>query len=196
MVQTRRSFLMSFLSSAALPVLGTGPASGQGFPQHLTLTPQCGDDDKLTLAQDEGPFFKPNAPLRHELATDVPGGNRITIAGFVMDKHCRPIPGSLLEIWHADNVGRYDNVGFRLRGHHQVDDQGRWWFDTIVPAPYPGRTRHYHFKVQRPGGRILTTQLYFPGEPLNQRDGLFDKRLLLHRTVASDGSIGHYDFIV
>jgi hypothetical protein len=60
MAQTRRLFLMSFLSSATLPVLGTGPASGQGFPQHLNLTPQCGDDDKLTLAQDEGPFFKPN----------------------------------------------------------------------------------------------------------------------------------------
>ena len=71
MLQTRRSFLVSFLSSAALPVLGNGPAGAQGFPQHLTLTPQCGDDDELTRAQDEGPFFKPNAPLRHDLTTDV-----------------------------------------------------------------------------------------------------------------------------
>ena len=68
MLQTRRSFLMSFLSSAALPVVCNGPAGAQGFPQHLTLTPQCGDDDELTRAQDEGPFFKPNAPLRHDLA--------------------------------------------------------------------------------------------------------------------------------
>ena len=196
MLQTRRSFLMSFLSSAALPVLGTVPAGAQGFPQRLALTPQCGDDDELTLAQSEGPFFKPNAPLRHDLATDVRGGNRIMIAGFVIDKHCRPIPGSLLEIWHADDVGRYDNVGFRLRGHQQVDDQGRWWFTTIVPAAYPGRTRHYHFKVQRAGGPLLTTQLYFPGEPLNQRDRLFDRRLLLHLTAALDGSVGRYDFVV
>ena len=194
MLQTRRSFLMSFLSSAALPVLGNGPAGAQGFPP-VALTPQCGDDDELTLAQDEGPFFKPNAPLRHDLTTDVRGGNRIMIAGFVIDKHCRPIPGSLLEIC-ADDVGRYDNVGFRLRGHQQVDDQGRWWFNTIVPAAYPGRTRHYHFKVQRPGGRLLTTQLYFPGEPLNRRDRLFDMRLLLHVTAASDGSVGRYDFVV
>ena len=111
MLQTRRSFLMSFLSSAALPVLCTGPAGAQGFPQRLTLTPQCGDDDELTLAQDEGPFFKPNAPLRHDLTTDVRGGNRIMIAGFVMDKHCRPIPGSLLEIWHADGVGDMTMLG-------------------------------------------------------------------------------------
>jgi protocatechuate 3,4-dioxygenase beta subunit len=196
MLQTRRSILMNFLSSAALPVVGNGPAGAQGIAQHLGLTPRCGDDDELTLAQDEGPFFKPNAPLRHDLATDVRDGNRITIAGFVIDKQCQPIPGSLLEIWHADNVGRYDNAGFRLRGHQQVDDQGRWWFNTIIPAAYPGRTRHYHFKVQRPGGQLLTTQLYFPGEPLNQRDRLFDKRLLLHVTAASDSSVGRYDFVV
>jgi len=196
MLQTRRSILMNFLSSAALPVVGNGPAGAQGIAQHLGLTPRCGDDDELTLAQDEGPFFKPNAPLRHDLATDVRDGNRITIAGFVIDKQCQPIPGSLLEIWHADNVGRYDNAGFRLRGHQQVDDQGRWWFNTIIPAAYPGRTRHYHFKVQRPGGQLLTTQLYFPGEPLNQRDRLFDKRLLLHVTAASDSSVGRYDFVL
>ena len=70
MLQTRRSFFMSFLSSAALPVIGNGRAGAQGFPQPIALTPQCGDDDELTLAQDEGPFFKPNAPLRHDLATD------------------------------------------------------------------------------------------------------------------------------
>jgi len=196
MLQTRRSFLMSFLSSAALPVLGSGPAGAQGFPQRLTLTPHCDDADELTLAQNEGPFFKLNAPLCHDLATDVRGGKRITIAGLVINKHCRPIPGSLLEIWHADDLGRYDDVGFRFRGHQQADDKGRWWFNTIVPAAYPGRTRHYHFKVQRPGGRLLTTQLYFPGEPLNQRDSLFDHRLLLHVTAASDGSAGRYDFVV
>ena len=196
MLQTRRSFSMRLLSSAALPVVGNGTAGAQGFPQQLALTPQCRDDDELTLAEDEGPFFKPNAPLRHDLATDARGGKRITIAGFVIDEHCRPIPGSLLEIWHADDVGRYDNAGFRLRGHQPVDDQGRWWFNTIIPAAYPGRTRHYHFKVQRPGGRLLTTQLYFPGEPLNQRDRLFDKRLLLRLTAASDGSVGRYDFVV
>src|ERR1700747_3899853 len=99
MLQTRRSFSMRLLCSAALPVLN-GTAGSQGFPQQLALTPQCGDDDELPLAEDEGPFSKPNAPLRHDLATDARGGKRITIAGFVI--HCRPIPGSLLEIWHAD----------------------------------------------------------------------------------------------
>lgn len=196
MLQTRRSFLMTSLSAPVLTLVGTRPAATQGVPPRLNLTPQCGDDDEPTIAQDEGPFFKPNAPLRHDLASDVRRGNMITIAGLIVDRHCRPIPRTHLEIWHADDVGRYDNVDFRLRGHHQADDQGRWWFNTIVPAAYPGRTRHYHFKVQRPGGRLLTTQLYFPGEPLNQRDRQFDKRLLLDVMAASDGSFGRYDFVV
>ena len=196
MFQTRRWFLMSMLSSTALPVRGNGPAGAQGFPQPVALTPQCGDDDELTLAQDEGPFFKPNAPLRHDLATDVRGGNRITVAGFVIDKHCRPIPGSLLEIWHADDVGRYDNAGFRLRGHQQVDDQGRWWFNTIIPAAYPGRTRHYHFKVQRPGGQLLTTQLYFPGEPRNRTDGLFRRELLLALSSGARSKEGRFHSVL
>ena len=79
MLQTRRSFLMRFLSAAALPVLGTGPAGAQGFPQRLTLTPQCGDDDELTLAQDEGPFFKPNAPLRHDLTAETGSRSRASL---------------------------------------------------------------------------------------------------------------------
>jgi len=196
MLQTRRSFLTSFLSSATLPLVTTSPAGAQGSRERLNLTPRCDGDGAPTIAQTEGPFFKPDTPLRHDLMADESRGKRITIAGLVVDERCRPIPGTLLEIWHADDAGRYDNAGFRLRGHHQADDQGRWWFNTIVPGAYTGRTRHYHFKVQRPGGRLLTTQLYFPGEPLNRGDGLFDKRLLLDITPASDGSFGRYDFVV
>ena len=49
-------------------------------------------------------------------------------------------------------------------------------FETIVPGKYPGRTRHYHVKVQAPGRSILTTQLYFPGEPGNDGDRIFEFR--------------------
>ena len=45
-----------------------------------------------------------------------------------------------------------------------------WRLDTIVPAEYPGRARHIHVKVQAPRRRLLTTQLYFPGEPGNRRE--------------------------
>ncbi|MGH3322486.1 MAG: hypothetical protein ACRDN9_20380, partial [Streptosporangiaceae bacterium] len=45
---------------------------------------------------------------------------------------------------------------------------------TIVPGLYPGRTRHVHVKAQAPYEPILTTQLYFPGEPRNRTDPLFN----------------------
>jgi protocatechuate 3,4-dioxygenase beta subunit len=65
-----------------------------------------------------------------------------------------------------------------------------------MPAVYPGRTRHYHAKVQAPGSRLLTTQLYFPNEPANQRDGLFQRALLMRVANVDDGLIGRFAFVL
>jgi protocatechuate 3,4-dioxygenase beta subunit len=191
---TRRSLLTAFLT---LPLIDAARmrAYAQAVPQ-LPLTLACDDGDELTLEREAGPFFRPNSPLERDLYPDAPGGERITVAGFVFDNRCRPLAGSLIEIWHADENGDYDSVGFRLRGHQFTDAQGRWWFNTIVPALYPGRTRHFHFKVQRPGGRVLTTQLYFPGENRNEGDRLFHPTLLLDMTLTDDGQFGQFDFVV
>ena len=97
---------------------------------------------------------------------------------------------------HADAQGAYDNQGYRLRGHQFSDARGRYVFDTITPGVYPGRTRHYHVKAQAPGGRVLTTQLYFPDESANRRDGIFDRRLLMRVEAASDGNVGRFDFVL
>jgi protocatechuate 3,4-dioxygenase beta subunit len=191
---TRRSLLTAFLTLPLLKAARTR-AFAQAAPE-LPLTPACDDGDEPTLEREAGPFFKPNSPLNRDLYPDSPGGERITVAGFVLDTRCRPHSGSLVEIWHADENGDYDSVGFRLRGHQFSDTQGRWWFNTIVPALYPGRTRHFHFKVQRPGGRILTTQLYFPAEPRNAGDRLFDEALLLEIKQAGDGRFGRFDFVI
>lgn len=193
-LNTRRSFLTAFL---ALPLIDAArrKALAQTAPE-LPLTRACNDGDERTLERETGPFFKPNSPLSRDLYPDAPGGERITVAGFVLDNRCRPLAGSLVEIWHADEHGDYDSVGFRLRGHQFTDTRGRWWFNTIVPALYPGRTRHFHFKVQRPGGRVLTTQLYFPGEPGNAQDRLFHETLLLGMRDTDDGGFGQFDFVV
>src|SRR4051794_5524169 len=82
---------------------------------------------------------------------------RMTIAGYVLAQNCKPVGRALVELWHADQTGTYDNSGFKLRGHQFTDAEGRWRFDTIVPGLYPGRTRHYHLKAQRLGGSLLTT---------------------------------------
>ena len=176
MASTRRSVLAALIAS---PVLAMADSDlGAAAPTFgLDLTPDCHDGDEHTVAQTEGPYFKPNAPLKRDLAVDAPSGERMTIGGLVLDTACRPVPKTLVQIWHADELGAYDTKGYRLRGYQYADDDGRWWFSTIVPAAYAGRTRHYHVKVQKPHGRILTTQLYFPGERLNNQDSLFDRRL-------------------
>src|SRR5215472_7887524 len=92
---------------------------------------------------------------------------------FLLDRSFPPLGGAGVDLWHADEKGEYDNIGFRYRGHVVTGPDGAFVFRTIVPAPYTGRTRHCHVKVQAPGSRLLTTQLYFPNEPANLRDGLF-----------------------
>ena len=191
----RRTILSTFLSASTFPLVSAGSATAQEGPR-LERTPACGDHPQRTVAQTEGPYFKPDAPLKRDLAADRPKAEKMTIAGLVLDTNCRPVAKALVSVWQADETGAYDNSGFTLRGHQYSDDNGRWWFTTIVPAAYPGRTRHIHVKVQRPGGRVLTTQLYFPDEPLNRRDGLFDRRLLMRVSEGSDGKFGRFDFVV
>ncbi len=103
----------------------------------------------------------------------------MTLLGFVLDRNCQPVPGAMVEIWHADNQGRYDNRGHRLWGHQFTDEAGRWRFETIVTQHYAFRTAHYHFRVRPEEGRLLTTQLYLPEHLRNQDDPYFDPRLLL-----------------
>ncbi|KFC62017.1 Intradiol ring-cleavage dioxygenase [Devosia sp. LC5] len=194
MTTSRRALLSGFLAMPLVPLAGT-IAFGQEAPV-LPLTRACTDGDEATLAREAGPFFKPNSPLKQDLYPDAPRAARITVAGYVLDGRCRPIPQSLVDIWHADESGEYDRQDFRLRGHQFADEQGRWWFNTVVPALYPGRARHFHFRVQRPGRDVLTTQLFFPDEPGNARDRIFDETLLMTINPAGDGQFARFDFVV
>ncbi|MDP2410711.1 MAG: intradiol ring-cleavage dioxygenase [Pseudolabrys sp.] len=187
MQATRRSILAALLTAPPAFMLGT-----QAGAQELPLTPSCGDSPAATVAQTAGPFYTPNAPLKRDLFPDAPRGRRLTLAGFVVDRGCKPVKGALVEIWHADQEGAYDNKGHRLRGHQLTDEAGRWGFNTIVTAQYPGRTAHYHFRVQAPGGRPLITQLYFPDDPRNRTDRLFDARLVLKMAP----NLARFDFVV
>ena len=191
---SRRALPSGFLAMPLVPLAGA-IAFGREAAL-LSLTRACADGDEPTPAREAGPFFKPNSPLKHDLYLDAPGGERITIAGYVLDDRCRPPPRSLVDIWQADENGEHDRRGFRLRGHQFADEQGRWWFNTVVPALYPGRTRHFHFRVQRSGGDILTTQLFFPGEPGNARDRIFDETLLMTISPTGDGQFARFDFVV
>jgi len=100
---------------------------------------------------------------------------------------------ALLDFWHCDEHGEYDNAGFRYRGHLFADAEGRFRLETIFPALYPGRARHIHVKVQAPGRRILTTQLYFPGDA---RDGLWRSELVVAMERRDAVRVAAFQFIV
>jgi protocatechuate 3,4-dioxygenase beta subunit len=189
---TRRTILTTG-AFAAGGLLTRDPALAQ---TPLAPTPECHDHAAATLRQTEGPFFKPPSPERTDLFEPGMAGQPLELVGFVLTRGCKAVPGALLDFWQADNAGAYDNSGFRLRGHQFADAEGRFRLRTIVPAVYEGRTRHIHVKVQAKGGRILTTQLYFPGEAQNAKDGLFRKDLLM-RTAKNAGDVaGRFDFVL
>ncbi|MFD6072368.1 MULTISPECIES: dioxygenase family protein [Amycolatopsis] len=160
------------------------------------LTPACDDGDDPTPPQTEGPYFKPNSPQRTSLVTPNTQGTRLTVSGYVFGLGCLPIARALLDFWQADVNGAYDNVGYTFRGHQFTNDQGAFSLSTIVPGLYPGRTRHIHVKVQAPGRPVLTTQLYFPNEPRNNTDSIFDPRLLMTVRDQAPGKQAAFDFVL
>ncbi len=100
----------------------------------------------------------------------------MTLEGLVLLPACRPIAGAVIDIWHCDENGRYDNGGFRYRGYQYTDASGNFQFLTIKSGKYPGRTPHMHLKVKGPKTLLLTTQLYFPDHAHdNARDWGFKK---------------------
>jgi protocatechuate 3,4-dioxygenase beta subunit len=165
-------------------------------PRTLAPTPECGDDDEPTPPTTEGPFFKPRSPLRASLIERGVVGTRLVVSGKVFSSGCHPLAGALIDFWQADGEGEYDNVGFKLRGHQFTDARGQWRLETVVPGLYPGRTRHLHVKVQARNGRPLTTQLFFPGEARNRRDGIFDPELLVALRETGAVREGRFHFVL
>ncbi|GHG75601.1 dioxygenase family protein [Streptomyces griseocarneus] len=197
---SRKTLLKAALIAVPMPaLLGSGVALARDHRPSdppLTPTPYCDDGDDPTPPQTEGPYFKPHSPERASLLEPGMRGTRLTVSGYVFGPTCRPVAHALLDFWQADTAGAYDNTGFRLRGHQYTDVRGAFALTTIVPGLYPSRTRHIHVKVQAPGGPILTTQLYFPGEPRNNTDPIFNAALLMNVRQAGPAKQATFDFVV
>ena len=189
----RRRFL---LNSGILAAAWELSCAGAALTQELAPTPICHDGDEPTVSETEGPFFKPRSPERGDLREPGARGRQFELSGTVLSRSCRPLRGAVVDLWHADEKGEYDNTGFQYRGHVIAGPDGAFLFRTIVPALYFGRTRHYHVKVQAPGSRLLITQLYFPDEPANLRDSLFQRELLMRVADAGGGLAGRFDFVL
>ena len=176
---SRRAVVRGALAFGGVGMSGAKALTQAALAQELPLTPQCGAEGTATPAQTEGPFFRAGSPGRADLVEPGSKAHQIELTGFVLTRGCNPVARAVVDMWHADERGAYDNKGYRYRGRVYTDEKGRYRIRTIVPALYPGRTRHYHVNVAAGGKLLLTTQLYFPDEPGNRRDGLFRKELLM-----------------
>ncbi len=183
----RRHFLGASLGSLAFTAVA-GPA-------RLVLAQACGERTEPNI---EGPFYRPGAPLRSEL------GDRalLQISGTVRDTRCRPCADAVIEVWQADEHGDYDLRGDRFRGQLRTNAAGQYHLFTSHPGRYLNggayRPAHIHVKVHANGRPPLTTQLYFPGDPHNDRDPWFRERLLLDFRPPGCGPYSHasFDFVV
>ncbi|MBV9054870.1 MAG: hypothetical protein JO196_20955, partial [Hyphomicrobiales bacterium] len=116
------------LATGSVAVGGLLVATEKLRAQQSSPTPACDDHGDPTLAETEGPYFKPRSPHRADLRTRGILGRPVELSGLVLTRSCRPVAKALVDLWHADDKGVYDNNGFNLRGHVFTDTAGRYAF--------------------------------------------------------------------
>ncbi len=184
---SRRDVLRRGMTSVGVVALGGARLFAQdnerpgAFAEQLTFTP----------SQTEGPFYPNRLPLDTDndllVVNDAitPAVGEIThLSGRILDSRGEPIRNALVEIWQVDNHGAYLHEGsdnrdrrdqnFQGFGRFLTGSTGEYYFRTIKPVPYPGRTPHIHFAVKRKGQEKFTTQCYIQGEPGNARDRIYN----------------------
>ncbi len=201
---TRREFVGTTTAGAATLWLGSGllgcgdDANGAAPTGPDPLQPTCGE---LTEPNIEGPFFAPGSPERTSLRELGMPGVPLRLAGRVLAPDCSPLSAALLDFWQADDNGVYDNTGFTLRGHQYTGADGAYVLEAIVPGHYPNgatfRPAHLHVKAGAQGFKLLTTQLYFEGDPYNGTDPFIRPSLIMSLTDGTDGvKLATFDFVL
>jgi len=185
------------------------------------------------LSELTGPVYGNDAiqPLDNDMTRNAvkngePLGERITVAGRVLDDNGRPVPNALLEVWQANAAGRYYHIAeqhnapldpnFTGTGRCLTDQNGEFHFTTIKPGAYPWRNHpnawrpaHIHFSVTGVNFlQRLITQMYFPGDPLLPFDPIYnsipdgkDRELLIarydHDLTQPEWALGYrFDIVV
>lgn len=175
---------MTFSPMNRRQVLQAGVALSAAFSSKAVFA-----DRIATPTQTEGPFYPDKMPLDTDNDLIVindkltPAVGEIThLSGRILDAKGNPLRNAFVEIWQVDNNAVYINsndktnranqdTNFQGYGRFLTDAKGQYYFRTIKPVPYPGRTPHIHFGISKGGERILTTQLYVKDHPGNAKDG-------------------------
>ena len=163
---------------------------GLAIATALWVVPGAYADELVkTPKQTEGPFYPDHLPLDTDNDLIVinenttPSVGEIThLTGRILSPSGEPVRNALVEIWQCDAKGAYLHSGsgngesrdsnFQGFGRFLTNSKGEYYFRTIKPVPYPGRTPHIHYKVKKSGKELLCTQCYINGHPQNQRDGV------------------------
>ncbi|MEC9096166.1 MAG: protocatechuate 3,4-dioxygenase [Planctomycetota bacterium] len=164
---------------------------GSAFIAAAMTTPGIYAEELVKTAEStEGPFYPDKLPLDTDndllIINDsiTPGVGQIThLNGKILSPLGSPIRNAFVEIWQCDNNGAYGHAGsgnadkrdsnFQGYGRFLTDSKGNYYFRTIKPVPYPGRTPHIHIAVSLNGHRVFTSQILIKDSPLNQRDGVW-----------------------
>ncbi|WP_223166770.1 intradiol ring-cleavage dioxygenase [Nonomuraea sp. SYSU D8015] len=154
-----------------------------------------------------GPFFVEDAPAfaNGDDISGGAGGQRCFYSGRILSAAGEPIPGAAIDVWHSDEAGNYDVQyadldGAQGRGRLRSAADGRYWFSSVLPVPYPiphdgpvgellaaaardsMRPAHVHFRVSAPGYATLTTHVFAAGDPYLGCDAVFGEKESLVRT--------------
>jgi protocatechuate 3,4-dioxygenase beta subunit len=157
---------------------------------YFTAKGAFADDLVRTPSQTEGPFYPNKLPLDTDndllIVNDTitPAVGEIThLSGRILDAKGNPIRNALVEIWQVDNNGAYLHTQdprhemldkhFQGFGRFLTGSTGDYYFRTIKPVKYPGRTPHIHYKIWKHGKPLLTTQCYIKGDTNNEKDGVY-----------------------
>ena len=152
--------------------------------------------------QGEGPFYPDRIPedsdndlVKNGNSTIEAGGKILNLSGSLVNRDSKPIKGMTAEIWQTDMNGVYLHTGsFRSKmrddqfqgfGRSITDRNGHFFFRTIIPVEYPGRTPHIHLKLWNERENVLTTQLYIQGHSLNKEDFLFKRMTIAEQKINS-----------
>ena len=146
-----------------------------------------------TPAMTEGPFYPDHLPRDTDndllIINDAitPAVGEVThLSGKILDSRGDPVRNALIEIWQVDADGSYihsqgtnrdtgkRDKNFQGYGRFLTSSSGEYYFRTIKPVMYPGRTPHIHVKINARGREQLTTQFFVKGEAMNERDGVFN----------------------